>query len=137
MILNLLSNAVRFSPADTTVQVTTSRRGDAVVMAALATVRKVRPDVSLVLTGRRGDRLRSVAERCGTSALPVVADKAPEMPLSAWELASRLSYFLWGSMPDDALFAAARDGKKTVGKRGGESGSYERSEEHTSELQSH
>jgi len=28
-----------------------------------------------------------------------------------WELASRLSYFLWGSMPDDALFAAAREGK--------------------------
>ena len=25
-----------------------------------------------------------------------------------WELASRLSYFLWGSMPDDELFAAAR-----------------------------
>lgn len=28
-----------------------------------------------------------------------------------WELASRLSYFLWGSMPDDALFAAAASGK--------------------------
>ncbi|HSI35919.1 MAG: DUF1592 domain-containing protein [Phycisphaerae bacterium] len=28
-----------------------------------------------------------------------------------WELASRLSYLLWGSMPDDALFAAAADGK--------------------------
>jgi mono/diheme cytochrome c family protein len=27
-----------------------------------------------------------------------------------WELASRLSYFLWGSMPDDALFDAARAG---------------------------
>ena len=27
-----------------------------------------------------------------------------------WELASRLSYFLWGSMPDDELFAAARNG---------------------------
>jgi len=27
-----------------------------------------------------------------------------------WELASRLSYFLWGSMPDDALFEAARAG---------------------------
>lgn len=27
-----------------------------------------------------------------------------------WELASRLSYFLWGSMPDDELFAAARAG---------------------------
>jgi len=31
--------------------------------------------------------------------------------LNDWELASRLSYFLWGSMPDDALFAAAQSGK--------------------------
>ena len=28
-----------------------------------------------------------------------------------WELASRLSFFLWGSMPDDALSAAAQSGK--------------------------
>jgi Protein of unknown function (DUF1592)/Protein of unknown function (DUF1588)/Protein of unknown function (DUF1587)/Protein of unknown function (DUF1595)/Protein of unknown function (DUF1585) len=28
-------------------------------------------------------------------------------PLTSYEMASRLSYFLWGSMPDDALFAAA------------------------------
>ncbi len=31
--------------------------------------------------------------------------------LSDWELATRLSYFLWSSMPDDALFALAREGK--------------------------
>ena len=30
--------------------------------------------------------------------------------LTDWELASRLSYFLWSSMPDDALFTAARAG---------------------------
>ncbi|MEZ4238104.1 MAG: DUF1592 domain-containing protein [Myxococcota bacterium] len=30
-------------------------------------------------------------------------------PVSGYELASRLSYFLWSSMPDDALFDAARD----------------------------
>ena len=30
-----------------------------------------------------------------------------------WELASRLSYFLWSSMPDDELFAAARAGSLT------------------------
>lgn len=29
--------------------------------------------------------------------------------LTDWELASRLSYFLWSSMPDDALLTAARD----------------------------
>jgi hypothetical protein len=30
--------------------------------------------------------------------------------LTDWELISRLSYFLWSSMPDDALFAKARTG---------------------------
>lgn len=29
------------------------------------------------------------------------------VPLSSYEMASRLSYFIWGSMPDDTLFAAA------------------------------
>lgn len=31
--------------------------------------------------------------------------------LGAWELASRLSYFLWASMPDERLFALARSGE--------------------------
>lgn len=31
--------------------------------------------------------------------------------LSDWEMASRLSYFLWGTMPDDVLFAAAEAGE--------------------------
>lgn len=31
--------------------------------------------------------------------------------LTDWEMASRLSYLLWGSMPDDELFAAAAAGK--------------------------
>ena len=30
-------------------------------------------------------------------------------PLNAWELASRVSYFLWSSAPDDMLLAAAAD----------------------------
>ena len=33
------------------------------------------------------------------------------VPLAPYEMASRLSYFLWNSMPDDALFAAADAGK--------------------------
>jgi mono/diheme cytochrome c family protein len=33
--------------------------------------------------------------------------------LTDWELASRLSYFLWSSMPDDALFTAAKGGVLT------------------------
>ena len=35
----------------------------------------------------------------------------PLVRLDAWETASRLSYFLWGSMPDDKLFAAAEAGQ--------------------------
>ena len=31
--------------------------------------------------------------------------------VSDWELASRLSYFLWSTMPDDPLLALAREGK--------------------------
>lgn len=31
-------------------------------------------------------------------------------PLTDWELATRLSYFLWSSMPDDELFEQARKG---------------------------
>ena len=31
--------------------------------------------------------------------------------INDWELASRLSYFLWGSMPDDELFAAAQSSR--------------------------
>lgn len=40
------------------------------------------------------------------------AEGAPEssekVPISGWELASRLSYFLWASMPDEELFELAR-----------------------------
>ncbi|MCC2671376.1 MAG: Protein of unknown function (DUF1587)/Protein of unknown function (DUF1592)/Protein of unknown, partial [Armatimonadetes bacterium] len=34
-------------------------------------------------------------------------------PLTGWELATRLSYFLWSTMPDDELFALAASGKLT------------------------
>ncbi len=33
------------------------------------------------------------------------------IPLSGWELASKLSYMLWDTMPDEALFAAAEAGE--------------------------
>jgi hypothetical protein len=38
--------------------------------------------------------------------LPAASDLAV-VKLSSWEMASRLSYLLWGSMPDEALFAEA------------------------------
>jgi Protein of unknown function (DUF1592)/Protein of unknown function (DUF1588)/Protein of unknown function (DUF1587)/Protein of unknown function (DUF1595)/Protein of unknown function (DUF1585) len=44
-----------------------------------------------------------------------VTDSTPDarglLPLDDYTLASRLSYFLWSSMPDDALFAAASRGE--------------------------
>lgn len=36
---------------------------------------------------------------------------APIHPVNAWELASRLSYLLWSSVPDDALLQLARIGE--------------------------
>lgn len=36
------------------------------------------------------------------------------VPLGDYELASRLSYFLWNTVPDDALFAAAARGELTT-----------------------
>jgi mono/diheme cytochrome c family protein len=41
----------------------------------------------------------------------VEGEPAKRDKLTDWELASRLSYLLWSSMPDDALLAAAKDGK--------------------------
>jgi hypothetical protein len=35
----------------------------------------------------------------------------PVVRLDGWQLATRLSYFLWGTMPDGALFAAAAAGE--------------------------
>jgi hypothetical protein len=40
-----------------------------------------------------------------------VAANAPPKALNAFELATRLSYFLWSTMPDDALAASADAGK--------------------------
>lgn len=45
--------------------------------------------------------------------LDLLGDGDQTRPLDADELASRLSYFLWSSMPDDALFAAADSGQLT------------------------
>lgn len=40
-----------------------------------------------------------------------VAGKPGLVHPTSWEMASRLSYFLWGTMPDDALFDAAERGE--------------------------
>ncbi|NVB42580.1 DUF1592 domain-containing protein [Pseudenhygromyxa sp. WMMC2535] len=68
--------------------------------------------------GEFEDALRLVLSAALTSPhfiFRVELDPTPEdlepHPLSDYELASRLSYFLWSSMPDDELFALAREGK--------------------------
>lgn len=47
--------------------------------------------------------------------VPVTDGSSPNpsqiVPLDNWEMASRLSYLIWASMPDDQLFAAAAAGK--------------------------
>lgn len=43
--------------------------------------------------------------------LGVPSAGAAWVPLTDWEMASRLSYLVWGSMPDEQLFAAAGAGK--------------------------
>ena len=48
----------------------------------------------------------------------VEGDPQPRKRLNDWELASRLSYFLWSSLPDRNLFDAARDGKLTGDRKG-------------------
>jgi hypothetical protein len=47
----------------------------------------------------------------------VEGDPVARERLNDSELASRLSYFLWSSMPDDGLFAAARSGSLSVVRR--------------------
>lgn len=43
----------------------------------------------------------------------VEGDVTPRARLTDWELASRLSYFLWSSMPDKELFTSAHNGALT------------------------
>jgi mono/diheme cytochrome c family protein len=50
----------------------------------------------------------------------VDGDPEPRERVNDWEYASRLSYFLWSSMPDERLFAAARAGTLTGAGRGSE-----------------
>ena len=40
----------------------------------------------------------------------IEAEHEQEQPVSPWELAARLSYFLWSSLPDERLRQAAADG---------------------------
>src|SRR5262249_11620732 len=64
----------------------------------------------------RGIQIAVQAALCSPNFLfrvetdPSGPGKTPH-PVNDWELASRLSYFLWSSLPDDALFSLAEQGK--------------------------
>lgn len=47
----------------------------------------------------------------GGPIAPANGDEPTAVALQPHEIASRLSYLLWGSMPDEALFAAAQNGE--------------------------
>ena len=64
-------------------------------------------------TFEEGIRDAILAVLCAHDFLFLV-EGSPEvarMQLNDWELASRLSYFLWSTMPDDSLLAQARSGR--------------------------
>ncbi|HEX4128511.1 MAG TPA: DUF1592 domain-containing protein [Pirellulales bacterium] len=68
---------------------------------------------SLGNTFEQSVRTTLVAVLCSKSVLYLEEGNAaaPSATLTDWELASRLSYFLWSTMPDDRLFELARAGK--------------------------
>jgi hypothetical protein len=62
-----------------------------------------------------GDALRAVIARILVSPAFLyrieTVPRGPETPLTSWELASRMSFFLWSSIPDDELRRAATAGE--------------------------
>ncbi len=76
---------------------------------------------SLFETSRRSGKSEADAMRVAVQAILssprflYLAEHAPEgepvvQPLGSFELANRLAYFLWASMPDDELLSVARSG---------------------------
>jgi hypothetical protein len=59
-------------------------------------------------------RLKAEATKSGTEATKSVAEAtkgSTEKALDGWEMASRLSFFLWSSIPDEELWRAAAAGE--------------------------
>src|SRR5947199_9633585 len=104
-------------------------RSNLAVLERLAYRRPVTPDevdrvARLVSSAERDGMTFDQAMRIGLEAVlvspnflfrierdPKPDDSAAIHPVNDFELASRLSYFLWSSMPDDALFTAARENR--------------------------
>lgn len=67
----------------------------------------LRPYLELASANSEGNRAAIAAILCSPRFLYF---NEPEGPLDDFAIASRLSYFLWNTMPDNALFEAARAG---------------------------
>ncbi|MEM7013525.1 MAG: DUF1592 domain-containing protein, partial [Verrucomicrobiota bacterium] len=57
------------------------------------------------------ETMAAVLAAPGFLLLAEPSTESKRRPLNDWELASRLSYFLWSTMPDERLFALAEQGK--------------------------
>lgn len=72
------------------------------------TEEEIRPFRALAKSSSEGNQAAIAAMLCAPQFLYL---EEPEGKLDDYALASRLSYFLWNTMPDEALFADARAGK--------------------------
>ncbi len=70
--------------------------------------------VSVLMSPRFSYRIdlgaSAAAKRSAKTARAASTTPAPSQPLDGYALASRLSYFLWSSMPDEQLLASAASG---------------------------
>ena len=73
----------------------------------------VQSEVEAGETARNAVKSAMTAILCSKSFLFLAEgdENAERHTLNDWEIASRLSYLLWSTMPDDELFAAAEQGK--------------------------
>ena len=68
--------------------------------------------VNTSITTRRSARCSRASWSRRRSSIASRPSRArPERPLTGWEMASRLSFFLWSSIPDDELRRAAAAGE--------------------------
>ena len=80
---------------------------------------EIEPYIELVARLESEDNSRMESVKAAYSAMLCSPDflfiRQPSETLNDYELASRLSYFLWSSMPDETLFRLARDKKLSQG----------------------
>lgn len=73
-------------------------------------VRVVETELKHGGTFHQAIRVGLTAALCSPKFLYVHSGNSPEAPPSQYDLACRLSYFLWSSMPDEELFSLAESG---------------------------